>query len=165
MQTISGNLAQLQSMFSGIDDELDRYSLLIELSSLLPGSDGLRDEQNLYRGCQSQVWLRAEAPDGLCRLVGDSDTVLIRGVQLLGSPSRCSGAVSFTVPGVHPFDIGALLDAQGVAVRTGHLCAMPLLTRFGLDSVVRVSPAFYNTQQELRSFCAALEKALALLQK
>lgn len=83
MQTISGNLAQLQSMFSGIDDELDRYSLLIELSSLLPGSDGLRDEQNLYRGCQSQVWLRAEAPDGLCRLVGDSDTVLIRGVLFL----------------------------------------------------------------------------------
>ena len=89
----------------------------------------------------------------------------IPGVQLLGSPSRCSGAVSFTVPGIHPFDIGALLDAQGVAVRTGHLCAMPLLTRFGLDSVVRVSPAFYNTQQELQALCAALEKALALLQK
>ncbi len=83
MQTISGNLAQLQTMFSGIDDELDRYSLLLELSALLPGADGIRDECHLYRGCQSQVWLRADAPDGLCRLAADSDTVLIRGVLFL----------------------------------------------------------------------------------
>ncbi len=109
----------------------------------------------------SDIAAREDALTALCR----AQLSEIPGVQLVGAPAQCAGAVSFTVPGIHPFDLGALLDAQGVAVRTGHLCAMPLLARFGLESVVRVSPAFYNTREEILTLRAALEKALAMLRR
>ena len=84
-------------------------------------------------------------------------------VTVIGTPSRRCGVVSFVVPGVHPFDLGAMLDSQGIAVRTGHLCAQPLVNQLGYDSVIRVSPAFYNTAQEILGFISALKRTIPLL--
>ncbi len=85
-------------------------------------------------------------------------------VTILGDPEQRAGCLSFVVPGVHPFDIAQLLDTLGVAVRSGNQCAQPLLHQvYDVRQVVRVSPAFYNTQEELDQFVGALEKTLAVL--
>ena len=84
-------------------------------------------------------------------------------VTVIGTPNRRCGVVSFVVPGVHPFDLGAMLDSQGIAVRTGHMCAQPLVNRLGYDSVIRVSPAFYNTEQECLELISALKRTIPLL--
>lgn len=86
-----------------------------------------------------------------------------RELHILGMPAKRCGSVSFYVDGVHAFDLGAMLDAQGIAVRTGNLCAQPLLNAFGVTGVVRVSPAFYNTENEIQSLERALDKTLKLL--
>ena len=84
-------------------------------------------------------------------------------VTVIGTPSRRCGVVSFVVPGIHPFDLGAMLDSRGIAVRTGHLCAQPLVNQLGYDSVIRVSPAFYNTEQECLKLISALKRTIPLL--
>ena len=84
-------------------------------------------------------------------------------VTVIGTPNRRCGVVSFVVPGIHPFDLGAMLDSQGIAVRTGHLCAQPLVNHLGYDSVIRVSPAFYNTEQECLELISALKRTIPLL--
>ena len=84
-------------------------------------------------------------------------------VTVIGTPNRRCGVVSFVVPGIHPFDLGAMLDSQGIAVRTGHLCAQPLVNQLGYDSVIRVSPAFYNTEQECLELISALKRTIPLM--
>ena len=84
-------------------------------------------------------------------------------VTVIGTPNRRCGVVSFVVPGIHPFDLGAMLDSQGIAVRTGHMCAQPLVNRLGYDSVIRVSPAFYNTKREMLGIISALKRTIPLL--
>lgn len=85
------------------------------------------------------------------------------GVRVLGAPQRRAGVISFTAEGVHPYDLAQVLDQLGVAVRSGHHCAQNAVNRFGADSSVRISPAFYNTQQELIRFGEALSRGLRLL--
>ena len=84
-------------------------------------------------------------------------------VTVIGTPNRRCGVMSFVVPSIHPFDLGAMLDSQGIAVRTGHLCAQPLVNQLGYDSVIRVSPAFYNTEQECLELISALKRTIPLL--
>ena len=84
-------------------------------------------------------------------------------VTVIGTPNRHCGVMSFVVPGIHPFDLGAMLDSQGIAVRTGHLCAQPLVNQLGYDSVIRVSPAFYNTERECLELISALKRTIPLL--
>ena len=71
--------------------------------------------------------------------------------------------ISFLADGIHPYDVGMLLDKLGVAVRTGHHCAMPLMERLGIAGTVRASYAVYNTFEEADAFIAALRKALSIL--
>lgn len=87
------------------------------------------------------------------------------GLHILGEPRRRSGAVSFYADGVHPFDLGVMLDSLGFAVRTGHMCAQPLVERFGIKHVVRVSPAFYNTEEEIDQFADAVGRILLILRR
>jgi len=84
-------------------------------------------------------------------------------VQLVGEPARRAGVISFLVEGGHPHDIGMLLDQQGVAVRTGHHCAMPLMARLGVPGTVRASFGLYNSTEDVDRFVAALRKALTFL--
>ena len=85
------------------------------------------------------------------------------GVQVIGTSSHKSGVLSFSVDGAHPGDIGTLLDQQGVAVRVGHHCAMPLMTHLGLPGTVRASFSLYNDTADLERFVAALSKALSFI--
>jgi cysteine desulfurase/selenocysteine lyase len=80
------------------------------------------------------------------------------GVKLLGTAREKAAVVSFLVDGVHPHDVGTILDQEGVAVRTGHHCAMPVMTRFGVPATTRASFALYNTHEEIDALVAALAK-------
>ena len=83
----------------------------------------------------------------------------IPGIQLIGTAPNKASIVSFVMDGVHPHDLGTILDHEGVAVRTGHHCAMPLMTFLGLPATVRASFAVYNTENDVKSLVAALGKA------
>ncbi len=87
----------------------------------------------------------------------------IDGLRVIGTAPEKVSVLSFTVDGVHPHDIGMLLDEEGVAVRTGHHCAQPAMTRFGVTATTRASFALYNTFDEIDVFVSALDKALKLL--
>lgn len=87
----------------------------------------------------------------------------VAGIRLVGTPPERVGVVSFLLEGVHPYDVGVLLDAQGVAVRTGMHCAEPLMKHFGLPGTVRASFAAYNTPEEVDAFVAAVHRAARIL--
>jgi len=83
----------------------------------------------------------------------------IPGVQIIGTAANKASIVSFIMDGVHPHDLGTILDHEGVAVRTGHHCAMPLMTFLGLPATARASFAVYNTEKDVAILAAALGKA------
>jgi cysteine desulfurase/selenocysteine lyase len=85
------------------------------------------------------------------------------GLRFVGEAPERSGAVSFLLEGMHPFDTGELLDKQGIAVRTGHHCTQPVMDFFGIPGTVRASFAFYNTKDEIDKLAAGLTKAIAVL--
>lgn len=85
------------------------------------------------------------------------------GLQIIGEAKNKTSVVSFTVDNMHPFDIGTLLDKQGIAVRTGHHCTQPLMDFFQIPGTVRASFAFYNTKEEIDTFVAALERSMQIL--
>ncbi len=86
----------------------------------------------------------------------------IPGVRILGTARRKAAIVSFVVDGIHPHDIGTLLDQEGIAIRAGHHCAQPVMTRYGVPATARASFAFYNLPSEVEALGAALEKAIAI---
>lgn len=87
----------------------------------------------------------------------------VPGMRLIGTaPGKCA-LVSFLLGGSHPFDVGTLLDQLGVAVRTGHHCAEPLMEWFGIPGTVRASFAFYNTEDEVDRFAEALHRVAKML--
>jgi len=83
----------------------------------------------------------------------------IPGLRLIGTARRKSAVLSFVLEGVHAHDLGTILDYEGVAVRAGHHCAMPVMQRFGVPATVRASLAFYNTPAELAILATSLQKA------
>lgn len=85
------------------------------------------------------------------------------GLHIIGEAKNKTSVVSFTVDNMHPFDIGTLLDKQGIAVRTGHHCTQPLMDFFQIPGTVRASFAFYNTKEEIDTFVAALERSMQIL--
>jgi len=87
----------------------------------------------------------------------------IPGLRILG-PEESDAVVSFVVDGIHPLDLGTLLDQLGVAVRTGHHCAQPLVERLGLTSTLRASFALYNTMEEVEALATALKRVIPMLQ-
>ena len=87
----------------------------------------------------------------------------IEGVRIIGTANEKTAALSFVVDGTHPYDVGMLLDKMGVAVRTGHHCAQPLIDFLGLPGTIRASFAMYNTLQEVDLFVDALKKVITML--
>ena len=73
----------------------------------------------------------------------------IRGLRLIGTAREKAAVLSFVLEGIHPHDVGTVLDRLGIAVRTGHHCAQPVMARFGVPATTRASLAFYNTKAEL----------------
>lgn len=88
---------------------------------------------------------------------------VIDGIRLIGTAKQKVSVASYIVEGVHPQDLGILLDNQGVAVRTGHHCTQPLMNRFGIPGTTRASFAMYNTKEEIDVMIAGLHKAIKLL--
>ncbi|HEX8756448.1 MAG TPA: cysteine desulfurase [Steroidobacteraceae bacterium] len=83
----------------------------------------------------------------------------IPGIEIIGTAPHKAAVLSFTLTGVHPHDLGTILDAEGVAVRTGHHCAMPVMTFFDIPATARASFGCYNTEAEVASLVTALRKA------
>jgi cysteine desulfurase / selenocysteine lyase len=83
---------------------------------------------------------------------------LIPGVRLVGTAKERAGVVSWVMEGVHPHDIGTILDQEGIAIRTGHHCAQPVMKRFGIPATARASFAFYNTKEEVDALVAGILK-------
>jgi cysteine desulfurase/selenocysteine lyase len=91
------------------------------------------------------------------------DISKIDGLRILGTAPQKAGVLSFVVEGAHSQDIGLLIDQLGIAIRTGHHCAQPLLNHFGVDATCRASFAAYNTREEVDTFIAALNRVIGML--
>jgi cysteine desulfurase / selenocysteine lyase len=89
----------------------------------------------------------------------------VKGVHILGNPQKRGPLLSFVIDGIHPLDLATFLDLEGVAIRTGHLCAQPLLRRFGYSSCSRASLGLYNTKEDIDCFSQALKKVIAAIKK
>lgn len=87
----------------------------------------------------------------------------IEGLHIYGDVDNKVAVISFNVEGLHPYDIGTLLDKMGIAVRTGHHCCQPIMDHFQIPGTVRASFAFYNTHEEVARFIAGVEKAVGML--
>lgn len=87
----------------------------------------------------------------------------IEGLRIYGTSKNKASVISFNIGAIHPFDIGSILDKLGVAVRTGHHCAQPIMNYYGIPGTVRASFAFYNTKAEIDVLVAAVKKAKMML--
>ena len=85
------------------------------------------------------------------------------GLRIIGTASDKASVVSFVIENIHPFDIGTLLDKQGIAVRTGHHCTQPLMDFYQIPGTIRASFALYNTKAEIDLFATALERSIQML--
>jgi cysteine desulfurase/selenocysteine lyase len=89
---------------------------------------------------------------------GTSALERVPGLRLIGTARHKASVLSFVLDGAHPHDIGTILDREGIAVRTGHHCAQPVMDRYGVPATARASLAFYNTKAEIDRLVAGLEK-------
>jgi cysteine desulfurase/selenocysteine lyase len=87
------------------------------------------------------------------------EVLKIPGVRLVGQAAERAGALSFVMDGIHPHDIGTILDQEGVAIRAGHHCAQPVMTRYNLSATVRASFGLYNTHDEIEALVRGLHTA------
>jgi cysteine desulfurase/selenocysteine lyase len=87
----------------------------------------------------------------------------IEGLRIYGEASEKTAVISFNVEGIHPYDIGTLLDKMGIAVRTGHHCAQPIMDYYKIPGTVRASFAFYNTKEEIDTMVYGLKRAVEML--
>jgi cysteine desulfurase/selenocysteine lyase len=83
----------------------------------------------------------------------------VPGLRIIGQARAKAAVLSFLLGDIHPHDIGTILDSEGVAIRTGHHCAMPIMTRFKIPATARASFAFYNTREEVDQLFAAVDIA------
>ena len=88
----------------------------------------------------------------------------IPGLQIYGQAAEKIAVISFNVDGIHHYDIGSILDKLGIAVRTGHHCAQPIMDFYKIPGTVRASFAFYNTREEIDLLVAGVKRALSMLQ-
>ncbi|MGK0386229.1 MAG: cysteine desulfurase/selenocysteine lyase, partial [Patiriisocius sp.] len=87
----------------------------------------------------------------------------IEGLKIYGTTKEKTSVISFNIDGIHPYDIGTIVDKLGIAVRTGHHCTQPVMDFFNIPGTVRASFAFYNTLEEIDILVAAIEKAKMML--
>lgn len=95
---------------------------------------------------------------------GTEQLKAIDGVAIYGNAKEKTAVISFNVKGIHPYDIGSILDKMGIAVRTGHHCAQPIMDYYQIPGTVRASFSFYNTKEEIDQMIVALKRAMAMLQ-
>ena len=114
-----------------------------------------------YLGALGMANVAAREADLLAHL---SDAMAgVDGLRIIGTATGKAAVVSFLLEGAHAHDLATLLDLEGVAVRSGHHCAHPLMKFYGVPATCRASVAFYNTHEEIDAFIAALHKVRKLL--
>jgi cysteine desulfurase/selenocysteine lyase len=96
-------------------------------------------------------------------LRGTEQLAAIPDLTIFGTAPQKGAVISFNIKGIHPLDIGTMLDLQGIAVRTGHLCAQPVMRKFGTSAFVRASFGLYNTPEEVDRFVEALRTIIPKL--
>lgn len=94
---------------------------------------------------------------------GTAELSKIEGLKIYGTAKEKTSVISFNLEGIHPYDIGVILDKLGIAVRTGHHCTQPIMDFFGIPGTIRASFAFYNTKEEIDSLVAGVKKAQQML--
>jgi cysteine desulfurase / selenocysteine lyase len=93
---------------------------------------------------------------------GTEELSTIPGLRLIGTAREKAAVLSFVIEGVHPHDVGTVLDRDGIAVRTGHHCAQPVMNRFGVPATTRASLAFYNTKVEIDALANGIRRVQKL---
>ncbi|MBF4985086.1 aminotransferase class V-fold PLP-dependent enzyme, partial [Nonlabens mediterrranea] len=94
---------------------------------------------------------------------GTQQLKTIEGLKIFGDVLNKAAVISFNVTTLHPYDIGTIVDKLGIAVRTGHHCAQPVMERYQVPGTVRASFAFYNTKEEIDIMVQALQRAVSML--
>ncbi|MDB4037259.1 cysteine desulfurase [Polaribacter sp.] len=94
---------------------------------------------------------------------GTQELLKIEGLKIYGTTAEKTAVISFNVGGIHPYDIGAILDKLGIAVRTGHHCAQPIMDFYQIPGTVRASFSFYNTKEEIDIFISGVKRAVGML--
>ena len=84
-------------------------------------------------------------------------------MRIYGDHNHKTAVISFNIDSIHPYDVGTLLDKMGIAVRTGHHCAQPIMDYYKIPGTIRASFAFYNTKDEVDSFVNGVQRAVAML--
>jgi len=84
-------------------------------------------------------------------------------LRIYGTSSKKASVISFNIEGIHPYDIGSIIDKLGIAVRTGHHCTQPIMDFYNIPGTVRASFAFYNTKEEIDAMVLAVKKAKQML--
>jgi cysteine desulfurase/selenocysteine lyase len=126
----------------------------------IAGGIGLGAAIDFVRGIGMEAIAAHEA--ALLRQATDALGVVPR-VRLLGTARHKGSVLSFTIDGIHPHDIGTVLDNEGIAIRTGHHCAQPVMDRYGVPATARASFALYNTHAEVDALVRGVETVLRLL--
>jgi cysteine desulfurase/selenocysteine lyase len=103
-------------------------------------------------------WSRVQEYERALLQFANEEISAIDGLKIIGTAKEKAGVISFVMEGIHPHDIGTILDREGIAVRTGHHCAQPVMKRFGIPATVRASFAFYNTREEVRALVRSIQK-------
>jgi cysteine desulfurase/selenocysteine lyase len=114
-------------------------------------------------------WIQEIGYDQICKheqellAYGREVLLAIDGVDIVGASKHNAGVIAFTLRGVHPHDVGTILDHAGVAIRTGNHCAEPLMKRFGLAATCRASLCIYNTREDLDCLGVGIKEAMRIL--
>lgn len=103
-------------------------------------------------------WENIEAHERDLLKYGTERLTAIPGLRLVGTAAKKAGVLSFVIEGIHPHDVGTVLDQEGIAVRTGHHCAQPVMDRFGIPATTRASLALYNTREELDALARGIAR-------
>jgi len=94
---------------------------------------------------------------------GTEELLKIEGLRIYGTTVEKTAVISFNVGEIHPYDIGVILDKLGIAVRTGHHCAQPIMDFYKIPGTIRASFSFYNTKEEIDVFITSLKRAVLML--
>jgi len=94
---------------------------------------------------------------------GTQELLKIDGLKIFGTSKEKTAVISFNVDNIHPYDIGSILDKLGIAVRTGHHCAQPIMDFYQIPGTIRASFSFYNTKEEIDILVAGVKKAAMML--
>ena len=86
----------------------------------------------------------------------------IEGLRIIGNAKNKASVISFVIDGIHPYDIGTIVDNHGIAIRTGHHCTQPIMKRYNLPATARASLCFYNTKEEIDKLAEGIRKVIKM---